>query len=251
MKNENLLGIFDSGIGGFSVYKELRKVSSVDMMYYGDCLRAPYGNKGEKEIVSYIKEIMLTLKSSGVTHYVSACNSMSVLTTKKLLSEISITEDNYFDMIDAFKNIPFLQKDKVLILGTRATISSSVYQDILSNKGVLYEVFTPADLAGSIEYSDESSIIKSCDEAISIAKNSQCTHVVYACTHYPLVHEYFIAAKNAYKWEGEFIDPAVYLAKIIQNLNLLGASKTVFETSLATEAFSKLSTFYATKDAIV
>jgi glutamate racemase len=46
-----LLGVFDSGVGGFSVYKKIRTVTDADIVYYGDTLRAPYGNKEEQEII--------------------------------------------------------------------------------------------------------------------------------------------------------------------------------------------------------
>ena len=50
MVQEPVIGIFDSGVGGFTVYKKIKEVTSANCIYYGDCLNAPYGNKEESEI---------------------------------------------------------------------------------------------------------------------------------------------------------------------------------------------------------
>ena len=114
MKKENLIGIFDAGVGGFSVFKEVRKNTNADILYFGDCARAPYGNRTEEEIVLFIKDILKQLQNEGVTHFVSACNSMSVLTTEKLLEEVGVPKENYIDMISAIKAVDF-GNEKVLV----------------------------------------------------------------------------------------------------------------------------------------
>jgi glutamate racemase len=53
MEPSALLGIFDSGVGGFSVYRKIKEASSVNTLYYGDCERAPYGNREDLEIVEF------------------------------------------------------------------------------------------------------------------------------------------------------------------------------------------------------
>ena len=237
MTAKNLLGIFDSGIGGFSVYKEIRKNTTADILYYGDCARAPYGNKTEEEIVLYIKEILQYLASKGVSQYISACNSMSVLTTKTLLKDVGISEENYFDMISAVDHVPVHSIKKVLIIGTVATIRQEIYQNIFSSKNISYEVCTPITLAGNIEKGDIALITEDCKTIIAIAKKVHATHILYACTHYPLAHEYFLEAATLQTWSGVFIDPAIYLGQIISNLAITGKENSIFETSLITEGF--------------
>lgn len=239
MAVKNLLGIFDSGIGGFSVYKEVRKNVAADILYYGDCARAPYGNKSEAEIVSYIKEILLYLQAHKVTHFISACNSMSVLTTKALLEELHIEEEKYFDMISAVKCIPFGLSDKILIIGTTATLQSQVYQSILEEKGVPYAVYSPTLLAGSIEQNNKAEIEIECEKIVSLALDCGANKVLYACTHYPLIHDNFLQAAKHNNWNGVYIDPAVYLGRIISELNLTGDNQSTFEASLLTDTFIK------------
>lgn len=243
MKKEALLGIFDSGVGGLSVYTEVRKHTSADILYFGDCARAPYGNRSESEIVDFIKEIVLHLQAEGVTHFVSACNSMSVLTTKKLLQDMGIPEKQYLDMVSAVTMIPFEKESHVLIIGTKATIASDVYQSILNDKKISYEVFSPYLLAGDIEKGDHEAIISSIKEIIEFAVNGKATHILYACTHYPLVNDMFTreALRFLPSWTGVFVDPAHYIAESVEEWNIVGDGTTSFETSLETEVFKDYS----------
>ncbi len=239
MTDKNLLGIFDSGIGGFSVFKEVRKNTTADIIYYGDCARAPYGNKSEEEIVSYIKEILLFLKEQGVTYFVSACNSMSVFTTKVLLEDVGIDVDHYIDMISAVEKIQFTKDQKVLIVATKATLSSGVYQHILEHKNIRYEVYSPVTLAGDIEAGDVTKVHRSVDEVILYALNVQADSILYACTHYPLVHNLFVDSAKRNHWDGLFIDPAAYVGEIIKNIDIKGESSSSFISSKSTKAFTE------------
>lgn len=239
---ENLLGIFDSGVGGFSVLREVRKVADADICYFGDCARAPYGNKSEEEIVGYIKELLLRLQKRGVTHFVSACNSMSVHTTEMVLEEIGIPKNRYIDMVDAFGKIMFPADAKVLIIGTKATITSGVYSSILEVKKIPSGVFVPTTLAGEIEKNNMEAIRRSIASVLKEAIASGFTHIAYACTHYPLVDGLFKEEALRLSWKGEFIDPAQCVAEKIKMWSLEGSQKITFETSEETPVFKEYST---------
>lgn len=237
MKEKQLLGIFDSGVGGFSVFKEIRNTTDADILYFGDCARAPYGNKSEEEIRVFIKEILTQLQGQGVTHFVSACNSMSVLTTEKLLVEAGVEGKKYIDMTSAVQAMTFPKGARVLVVGTKATITSSVYQHILADKGVACEVYVPLSLAGAIEKGDTQAILKDIDSIISFVNTVSATHILYACTHYPLVHALFKEGAGAHGWSGVFVDPAEYIAMKVEAWHLEGNHTTRFETSLETDVF--------------
>jgi glutamate racemase len=241
MKNKNLIGIFDSGIGGFSVLKEIRNSNDTDILYFGDCARAPYGNRDKEEIALFIKEIILNLKDKGVTHFVSACNSMSVLTTGQLLKECDIEEFLYMDMIKAFKKHNDLpERAKVLLIGTQATISSNEYQNFLKDKVEKVFEYVPRTLAGSIELNvEEKELVDIVNKIIIMAKEIEATYIVYGCTHYPLVHDVFQKCANDMNWCGKFVDPAKYVAEAIREWNVSGTKVIKFETSKETEAFKR------------
>lgn len=239
MQSNPLLGIFDSGVGGFSVYKKIRNTTRVNCVYYGDCMRAPYGNREETEIISFIKDDIAFLQDKGVTHFVNACNSMSVLTTNLLLDECTLSKEKYVDMIRAFdKHAQFLPGAIVLVIATKATIRSGAYQEVLQNKAVEALTFVYEDLAGAIEANtDREVILRIIERSIVFAKEHNVTHIIYGCTHYPLVERLFNEVKEKVMWEGEFIDPAVHVAQEIKSWNLSGEGSFVPYSSKDTPAF--------------
>ncbi len=243
------IGIFDSGVGGFSVLKEIRNKTSADVLYFGDCARAPYGNRSIEEICMFMEEIIHNLKTQEVTHFVSACNSMSVNMTDKILKDCGIENDKYVDMLKAFKYYSNLPKDsKVLVFGTKATISSGAYQEVLNEKKIQTDEYIFKTLAGLIEKKEEISDGEIQDMVLVgmlYAKDVGATHVLYGCTHYPLVDNIFKKCAKKIEWDGVFIDPAVYVGDVVAKWNLEGKKNTFFEASEVTEEFRLLSDNYA------
>lgn len=240
--HEEKLGVFDSGVGGFSVLREVLKNTSVDTVYFGDCARAPYGNRTNEVIVSYIEEIINDLKLKGVTHFVSACNSMSVVTTNALLKKCGVRGDHYIDMTRAYNaHSVFSGNEVVLVLGTNATIKSGTYQSILQSKGILCYEHSYSSLAGAIEEGDNhETLVGLIKPAFLFAKLMNVTHILYGCTHYPLVHSVFLRAAKEVGWNGEFIDPAHCVAQTVASWNLSGNNNLAYEASKETEVFKKM-----------
>ncbi len=244
MKNNSplkdaIIGIFDSGVGGFSVAKEIRKITDTDIVYYGDCARAPYGNRQESEIINFIKEDIKFLQEKKVTHYVNACNSMSVLTTDVILKECGISPDRYVDMIRAFSaRAVFYQTNKVLVIATVATIRSGTYQEELTKKGVTVCEYAYTDLAEAIERNGtHEELYTIIERSIVYAKEVGATHILYGCTHYPLVHQLFFMVQKEVGWHGDFIDPSIYVAEEIKKWKLGGKRNFIPYSSKDTPAF--------------
>lgn len=239
MKSEPLLGIFDSGVGGFSVAHALRKVTDANIVYYGDCARAPYGNREEAEIVRFIHDDIKFLQDMDVTHFVNACNSMSVHTTNQVLKDCGVKEEMYIDMLRAFEACAtFAATDKVLVIATVATIRSGAYQEAITKKGVKVFDFAYDDLALRIESNERGEeIYNTVEKSVRYAASVGATHILYGCTHYPLLHELFLEAQEKIKWEGTFIDPAVYVAEVVKKWELQGERKFIPHTSKDTPAF--------------
>jgi glutamate racemase len=244
MKNNSpqkdlIIGIFDSGVGGFSVAKEVRKVTDANIVYYGDCARAPYGNREESEIVAFIRDDIKYLQDMDVTHFVNACNSMSVLTTDALLKECKIKPDHYIDMIRAFSlHATCTKDDTVLLIATKATIRSGAYQEVLHEKHVPVFEYAYQDLALAIEVnapSDE--LLHLAEKSVLYAQEIGATHIVYGCTHYPLIHELFLKAQEKVGWKGHFIDPAIYVGEEVKKWKLEGKRKFYPYSSKDTPAF--------------
>lgn len=241
MGKEELIGIFDSGVGGFSVYKKVQVATTANVIYYGDCMRAPYGNREEAEIITFIKDDIRFLQEEGATYFVNACNSMSVSTTNELLKECHVNQDNYTDMIRAFEaHAVFHENDTVLILATAATIRSGAYQKILEDKKAIVFTYVFKDLAFAVESNaPQEEILTIIEKGVMYAQEVGATHIVYGCTHYPLVHVLFLEAKERIGWSGEFIDPAVYVAEEVKKWKLVGERKFCPYSSKDTPVFIK------------
>lgn len=241
LKKEPVVGIFDSGVGGFSVVKEIRKSSDATIVYYGDCARAPYGNKSQEEIAEYIKDDITFLQDKGVTHFINACNSMSVLATDALLKKCKVDISMYTDMIRAFDaHAIFSKEDKVLVLATCATIRSGMYQEVLTRKGVSVFEYAFSQLAFAIENNaTREELLAIIKKGMMYAQEVRATHIVYACTHYPLVHGLFVIAQEEVGWKGEYINPAVYVSKEMRKWKLEGERKFYPYSSKDTAVFIK------------
>jgi glutamate racemase len=126
----------------------------------------------------------------------------------------------------------------VLIIATKATIRSGAYQEVLQNKGLEVLTFIYEDLAGAIESNaSREELLRIIESSIVYAKEHNVTHIVYGCTHYPLAERLFNEVKEKFTWDGEFIDPAVYVAQEIKSWNLSGDGSFVPYSSKDTPAF--------------
>lgn len=238
-QKDAIIGIFDSGVGGFSVAKEVRKATDATIVYYGDCARAPYGNREESEIIEFIRDDIKYLQDMDVTHFVNACNSMSVFTTDALLKECKIKPDHYIDMIRAFSlHSVFTKDDSVLLIATKATIRSGAYQEVFFEKKVPVFEYAYQDLALAIEKNTtQEELLMIVEKSIVYAQEVGATQILYGCTHYPLIHELFLAAQQKVGWQGTFVDPAMYVAEEVKKWNLEGKRKFYPYSSKDTPAF--------------
>jgi glutamate racemase len=109
---------------------------------------------------------------------------------------------------------------------------------VLQNKGIEVLTFIYEDLAGAIEANkSREELLQIIERSTTYAKEHHVTHIVYGCTHYPLVERLFNEVKEKVAWDGEFIDPAVYVAQEIKAWNLSGDGSFVPYSSKDTPAF--------------
>ncbi len=236
-----LLGVFDSGVGGFSVYKKIRTVTDADIVYYGDTLRAPYGNKEEQEIIQCIRDDIQFLKDEGVTYFVNACNSMSVLTTEQLLKDCKVSFDHYVDMTRAFeKHTVCTKDDRVVVFATKATIESGSYERVLQKSGAQVFPYIFTTLAQAIEENRKrGDLLEIVRGGVEYAKSHDATHIVYGCTHYPLIHDIFKEVGDEYGLDVAYIDPADAVKEEVKQWHLVGDRKFYPHASKDTPAFIK------------
>lgn len=204
-----MIGVFDSGSGGLTVAAAIRRLDPhADLMYFGDLANAPYGNRTNGELSSFTDHLIQFLEARGATTIVSACNSISCSVIRPRLLYQQIIE-----MVGpAVTSLVKQQIHEVAILATVATCRSNVYSDACKGASIhALEIPCPT-LATGIELGDKKIITKSIREALQKIPPS-ISHVLLACTHYPLVCKQFEQLARKLGRRLTFIDPASAVAE--------------------------------------
>ena len=120
------IGVFDSGLGGLTVLKNLMKdLPNESFIYLGDLINLPYGNKSSEGVSNYALDCAQFLLSKNVKSIIIACNTASAVAYKKIKN---ISPVPVFDVITpCVEEIIKINKKKIAILGTQKTIDSNIY----------------------------------------------------------------------------------------------------------------------------
>jgi glutamate racemase len=194
------VAVFDSGIGGITVLKELRKrFPAFDFIYYGDTANVPYGTKSHSQIKSLVKAASLEIKKMNVDAMVIACNTAACIALDECKSIMGNTP--VYSVVEAgITTIScLLQNDSsqnVLILGTKATVRSKTYSNELKkNMGSSIHVFEQECplLVPMIEegWIDHPILQQTVEEYIKPYIKLSSGIVFLACTHYPWIKNAF------------------------------------------------------------
>ena len=134
MKSDFPIGIFDSGIGGLTVAREITELMPHEkIVYYGDTLHLPYGQKSKQNIINYCSKICDFLIKKKCKAIIIACNTASSIALNNIKNKVG---DNYliFNVIDpVIKKISEIKSNNIGIIGTNTTIESGVYEKKIRN----------------------------------------------------------------------------------------------------------------------
>ncbi|RJQ31682.1 MAG: glutamate racemase [Actinobacteria bacterium] len=188
--NNNPIGIFDSGIGGLTVVKEIIKLlPDEDLIYFGDAARFPYGTKTKDQLKIYVSQISNYLVSQDVKLIVIACNSAStVLGIAQEELDIPV-----IGVIEPGARAAVLEtvNRKVGVIGTEATINSDLYKQAIEVFDAGVGVFSQAtpEFAGFVEEGtlDGQDIKSSVSNYLLPLKDKGIDTLILGCTHYPLL----------------------------------------------------------------
>lgn len=138
------IGLFDSGVGGLTVAKDLMKAFPyLDICYFGDTARLPYGNKSPKTIIGYSLEIARFLSSLKIEMIIAACNTSSSIALESLEDEFSIPVVGMI-VPGAELALETTKNGKIGLIGTRATVSSASYEREIMKLNQEAQVFSKA-----------------------------------------------------------------------------------------------------------
>lgn len=185
------IGVFDSGIGGISVMKEMiRLMPTEDFIYYGDSKHAPYGTKTLEEVREYSFHIAEFLLSKGVKALVVACNtatSAAVKLMREKYPELPIVgiEPAIKPAVEGYKG------GQIIVMATPMTIREEKFQRLMNQYAGKAEI-VPVPFPGLMEYVEQGVLegeqlnhyLKSMLEPYLDKKVSS---IVLGCTHYPFI----------------------------------------------------------------
>jgi glutamate racemase len=185
------IGIFDSGIGGLTVTKEIIKLMpNENIVYFGDTARVPYGNKSSDTIKKFSLEITNFLLSKNIKILVIACNTASSYALAYLQTIINIPIIGVIEpgAETAFK---ITKNKKIGVIGTKGTIASMSYQNVLKSINPELEIinqacplFVPLVEEGWIE-KEVAYLVAT--EYLAVFKDSGIDTLILGCTHYPIL----------------------------------------------------------------
>ncbi len=183
------IGIFDSGVGGLTVLREIHEaLPQVDIVYIGDTARVPYGNKSKETIVRYSVELSNFLLGRGADVIVVACNTASSYSLEILEDRLSVPVMGVIEP-GVRAALKLTKNRKVGVIGTLSTVNSNVYQKLLKKQGVdvvakACPLFVPLVEEGLLKGKVAESVI---EHYLSNLKSSGIDTLILGCTHYPLL----------------------------------------------------------------
>ena len=192
-----MIGIFDSGFGGLTIFRDIKKLlPEYDFLYLGDSARAPYGNRTQETIYHYSVEAMEWMFAQGCPLIIIACNSVSSEALRRLQQEW--LPAHYPDRRILGVLIPIAQavavaskSGRVGVIGTRATIESKSYIRELEKVRPGLMVFQKACplLVPLIEegWEKKPETRKILRSYLAPLKHKQIDTLILGCTHYPIL----------------------------------------------------------------
>jgi len=224
MQENKPVGVFDSGIGGLTVVKELmRLLPCEEIVYFGDTARVPYGGKSRETIIKFANQIVQFLILKGVKLIVAACNTVSsnaldVIKRNYSIPIIGVIEPGALETVR-------LSKGNVGVIGTKATIESHAYKRAiqrLANDKRIYEkacpLFVPIVEEGYLDKEATELIAK--DYLLSLNDN-QIDTLILGCTHYPVLKDVISKILPGVQIVDSAEATAVQVKEILKNEELL------------------------------
>ncbi len=191
-KKNEAIGIFDSGIGGLTVSKEIiNLLSGEDIVYLGDTARVPYGTKSGRTVRKYVESTTNFLLSKNIKLLVVACNTASAYAIEMLKETLEIPIVGVVEP-GAKRASELTINGKIGVIGTQATIKSGSYEkelrDICSSPIKIYSKSCPLFVPLAEEgWENEETSALIAEKYLGELRESGIDVLILGCTHYPLL----------------------------------------------------------------
>ena len=191
------IGVFDSGVGGLTVAREImRQIPNERIVYFGDTARVPYGSKSKDNIIKFSRQIIRFLQTENVKAIVIACNTASALALDEMQQEfdlpiLGVVKPGAKVAVETTVN------KRIGLIGTEANIRSGVYTRYiksLDDEAKVFEkacpLFVPLVEEGFAKHKITEEVI---DIYLSDMRKSEIDTLILGCTHYPLLRSRIMA----------------------------------------------------------
>jgi len=239
------IGIFDSGVGGLTVFRAIRKqFPHEDIVYFGDTARVPYGPKSQNTVIEYSIQNARFLLQQGAKIIVIACNtsaSIALQTLSKILPVpvIGVIEPGAISAVSATKN------GKIGVIGTDGTIQSQAYPQAIAKLSATTQTFSqacPLFVSLAEEGWENHAVSKMvAEEYLQEILENDIDTLVLGCTHYPILKDTIsqVAGENV-----KLVDSAeaiaLQLKSIIPEPVKTGSGKDNFYVSDNEDKFAQI-----------
>lgn len=220
------IGVFDSGVGGLTVLRELyRQLPNESILYFGDTARLPYGTRSQAEILQFVREILTWMVQQRVKMAIMACNTSSALALEAVRKEFDIP---ILGLILPGALAAVQQGRRIGVIATPATAASDAYRQAVlevDNTAEVWQIgcpeFVPIVEGNRIA---EPYTYKVAQEYLTPLLQQEIDTLVYGCTHYPHLAP---VLRTILPRSVKLIDPAMHVvAAAAQELDVLGLRNT-------------------------
>jgi len=248
--NELPIGIFDSGVGGLTVYRALHdRLPNERFVYLGDTARVPYGTKSLATVERYAIENSEFLASLGIKLLVVACNTASALALPKIRERIGLDVVGVIGpggrkaVVETSEHV----EPRIAVIATEATVSSGAYTDAIrraSNSASVFQTACPLFVPLAEEgWTAEAETISIAEKYLKKVRDFDPHSLVLGCTHYPILRDVIQQTVGGHV---KLIDSGEATAEEVERLLTDRALANPSQISGARELCDDLDHFYVT-----
>lgn len=211
--------VFDSGIGGLSIYRPLKiALPQENIIYMSDPNHFPYGDKSVSWLNSRFDGLAIEFNALDPKLVVLACNTATTNIITNLRTSLKCPVIGVEPVIKPLSGYPH-----ALALMTESSAKSAGTKQLLAKYGPHVEVYTPHGLATAIEYNDYDQVKKNIHEITKIVHERKIQAVGLSCTHYPLI----LDSLNKALPDTIFLEPSSAVVREVQRVLRLGQDESI------------------------
>lgn len=221
------IGVFDSGVGGLTVLRELyRQLPNESILYFADTARLPYGTRSQDEIVQFVREIVTWMTQQNAKMVIMACNTSSALALETIRDEFSPLP--ILGIILPGAKAAVQRGKRIGVIATPATAQSNAYAQAIQEIEPMSQVWQVGcpEFVPLIEQNRilDPYTLEIAQEYLRPLLQHKIDTLIYGCTHYRHLEPVF---KSFLPPSIQLIDPAKHFVLAIEKeLELMGLKNT-------------------------